>query len=129
MAPKGGKKKAAATVTATISSSEGSQTPTSSLGNINRNVTGVLTSHPQSRDIKVEAFSLQNYGVELITETTLELNYGLRYGLLGLNGCGKSTLMEAIGCGEVPIPKHMVRACDRAGDGLLWVTVTVGGAC
>jgi ATP-binding cassette subfamily F protein 2 len=75
--------------------------------NFNRNVTGVLVSHPQSRDIQVDSFSLQTYGVELIADTRLELNYGLRYGLLGQNGSGKTTLMDAIGSGEVPIPKHM----------------------
>ncbi|XP_057730165.1 uncharacterized protein LOC130945469 [Arachis stenosperma] len=30
-----------------------------------------------------------------------------RYGLLGLNGCGKSILLTAIGCRELPIPEHM----------------------
>jgi len=78
--------------------------------NLNRNVTGVLVSHPQSRDIQVDSFSLQNYGHELIHESRLELNYGLRYGLLGANGCGKSTLMDVLGSREVPLPKHMVRS-------------------
>jgi ATP-binding cassette subfamily F protein 2 len=27
--------------------------------------------------------------------------------LLGLNGCGKSCLLKAIGCRELPIPEHM----------------------
>eukprot|EP00850_Spirogloea_muscicola_P011026 SM000067S20303 [mRNA] locus=s67:224223:228095:+ [translate_table: standard] len=69
--------------------------------------TGVLASHPQSRDIHIESFSLTFHGHELVADTTLELNYGRRYGLLGLNGCGKSTLLEAIGKRELPIPEHI----------------------
>lgn len=56
----------------------------------NRSCTGVLASHEQSRDLKIENFSITFHGVELLTDTKLELNCGRRYGLLGLNGCGKS---------------------------------------
>jgi len=55
----------------------------------NRSCTGVLASHEQSRDVKIENFSITFHGVELLTDTKLELNCGRRYGLLGLNGCGK----------------------------------------
>lgn len=55
----------------------------------NRSCTGVLASHEQSRDLKIENFSITFHGVELLTDTKLELNCGRRYGLLGLNGCGK----------------------------------------
>lgn len=41
-----------------------------------RSTTGVLTSHPQSRDIHFESFSLLYHGHELLTDTRLELNYG-----------------------------------------------------
>nr|QIN90911.1 ATP-binding cassette subfamily F [Eucommia ulmoides] len=72
-----------------------------------RTCTGVLCSHPLSRDIKIESLSLTFHGHDLIVDSTLELNYGRRYGLLGLNGCGKSTLLTSIGCRELPIPEHM----------------------
>lgn len=55
----------------------------------NRSCTGVLASHEQSRDVKIENFSITFHGVELLTDTKLELNCGRRYGLLGLNGCGR----------------------------------------
>jgi ATP-binding cassette subfamily F protein 2 len=45
--------------------------------------TGTLTSHPLSRDIKIENFTLALYGKELIKDATLEFNWGRRYGLLG----------------------------------------------
>ncbi|KAG2585845.1 hypothetical protein PVAP13_6KG414600 [Panicum virgatum] len=72
-----------------------------------RTCTGVLASHPLSRDIHIESLSLTFHGHDLIVDSELELNYGRRYGLLGLNGCGKSTLLTAIGCRELPIPDHM----------------------
>ncbi|KAJ3229397.1 ABC transporter ATP-binding protein arb1 [Chytriomyces hyalinus] len=73
----------------------------------NRSATGVLTSQRDSRDIKVEAFSLMYYSQILISETTIEFNYGRRYGLLGPNGCGKSTFLKSLAAREVPIPDHI----------------------
>ncbi|XVF68521.1 hypothetical protein PTKIN_Ptkin11bG0009300 [Pterospermum kingtungense] len=72
-----------------------------------RTCTGVLCSHPLSRDIRIESLSVTFHGHDLIVDSILELNYGRRYGLLGLNGCGKSTLLTAIGLRELPIPDHM----------------------
>ncbi|XP_054815563.1 ABC transporter F family member 1 [Prosopis cineraria] len=72
-----------------------------------RTCTGVLCSHPLSRDIRIESLSVTFHGHDLIVDSELELNYGRRYGLLGLNGCGKSTLLTALGCRELPIPDHM----------------------
>lgn len=77
------------------------------LGLNDRSTTGVLTSHPQSRDIHFESFTLLFHGHELLQDTKLELNYGRRYGLLGPNGCGKSTLLKALGAREVDIPEHI----------------------
>lgn len=47
------------------------------------------------------------HGRVLITDSTLELTYGKRYGLLGENGCGKSTFLKAIAAREYPIPEHI----------------------
>jgi ABC-type multidrug transport system fused ATPase/permease subunit len=62
-----------------------------------RSTTGVLASHPQSRDIQIDSFTLLYHGHELLADTKLELNFGRRYGLLGLNGCGKSTMLKVCG--------------------------------
>ena len=72
-----------------------------------RNVTGVLGSNPLSRDLKIISFSLQLHGKKLIEDTTLELSYGNRYGLLGSNGAGKSTFLTALASRELPIPDHI----------------------
>eukprot|EP00882_Tetradesmus_deserticola_P006325 GHRQ01006654.1.p1 GENE.GHRQ01006654.1~~GHRQ01006654.1.p1 ORF type:complete len:528 (+),score=237.91 GHRQ01006654.1:258-1841(+) len=72
-----------------------------------RTVTGVLASRPTARDIKIEAFSLGICGNELIQDCSIELTIGRRYGLIGQNGCGKSSFLEAIANREVPIPEHL----------------------
>jgi ATP-binding cassette subfamily F protein 2 len=47
------------------------------------------------------------HGRVLINDTTIEINFGRRYGLLGENGCGKSTLLKAIDKREFPFPEHI----------------------
>jgi ATP-binding cassette subfamily F protein 2 len=72
-----------------------------------RSCTGVLASHPRSRDLKVDSFTVTFHGAEIVTDTMLEFNSGRRYGLVGLNGSGKSTLLQCIANREVPIPEHI----------------------
>merc|ERR1711953_1639238 len=69
--------------------------------------TGVLGIHPMARDIKIDNFSVTFYGKELLQDTKLELSVGNRYGLMGVNGCGKSALMAVLGNREVPIQEHI----------------------
>merc|ERR1719326_503244 len=64
----------------------------------------VLGSQYLNKDVKLEQFSLSLHGKELVKDTTMELTYGARYGLLGLNGSGKSTILAAIRARELPIP-------------------------
>lgn len=45
-----------------------------------RSCTGVLGIHPRSRDIKIDNFSITFHGVEILTDTKVELNCGRRYG-------------------------------------------------
>lgn len=97
-------------------------------------MTGVLASHPNSTDVHISSLSLTFHGQELLSDTSLELNSGRRYGLIGLNGTGnrlartsvclkakskqlimlrffsllgKSMLLSAIGHREIPIPEHI----------------------
>lgn len=53
-----------------------------------RSVAAVLTSHPQSVNLKVDQLTITFHGRELVNDTTLEINMGRRYGLIGLNGSG-----------------------------------------
>lgn len=69
-----------------------------------RSVAGTLTSNPKGLDHKVESLTITFHGREIVVDTKLELNRGRRYGLIGLNGSGKSTIMHAIVNRELPIP-------------------------
>ena len=72
-----------------------------------RTVTGVLASRSTAMDVRIEQFSMQVNGRELVRDCAIELNQGRRYGLLGANGCGKSNLLAAIARREVPVPPHL----------------------
>lgn len=72
-----------------------------------RVTTGVLASLESSRDVKITSASLVFHGKVLFNDTTIEVNYGRRYGLLGENGCGKSTLLKSIAAREFPFPEHI----------------------
>jgi ATP-binding cassette subfamily F protein 2 len=72
-----------------------------------RVTTGVLASLAASRDVKINSASLVFHGKVLFNDTTLEVTYGRRYGLLGENGCGKTTLLKAIDAREFPFPEHI----------------------
>ena len=59
---------------------------------------------PRSKDISVSNFTMLHKGNIMLDETEISLNYGNRYGLLGSNGCGKSTFLKLLGARSVPIP-------------------------
>mmetsp|Transcript_55956 Transcript_55956/g.144383 ORF Transcript_55956/g.144383 Transcript_55956/m.144383 type:complete len:598 (+) Transcript_55956:67-1860(+) len=69
-----------------------------------RAVTGVLASDKRSFDVKFDAFSMQVGGNQLVNDTSIELNRGCRYGLIGENGSGKSNILAAIAQGDLPLP-------------------------
>eukprot|EP00930_Biecheleria_cincta_P026112 TRINITY_DN18463_c0_g1_i2.p1 TRINITY_DN18463_c0_g1~~TRINITY_DN18463_c0_g1_i2.p1 ORF type:complete len:727 (-),score=194.63 TRINITY_DN18463_c0_g1_i2:39-2219(-) len=69
--------------------------------------TGVLASRVLSRDVRIEQVTLSLYGRELIRDATVQINFGRRYGLIGANGSGKSSLLAALACRELPIPDHI----------------------
>ena len=61
----------------------------------------------RARDINVENVTLQHFGGILLDETNVVLNHGNRYGLIGLNGSGKSTFLKALGSRALPIPNSI----------------------
>lgn len=67
------------------------------------------SSAGKSKDIKIENFDLfvGNTSQRVLSDTTLTLSYGHRYGLIGQNGIGKSTLLRALSRRELPVPKHI----------------------
>lgn len=64
-------------------------------------------SSNKSKDIKINSFDVQMPGLRILTDASLTLAYGRRYGLVGQNGIGKSTLLRALARREVSIPTHI----------------------
>lgn len=61
----------------------------------------------KSKDIKVDGIDVTIGGLRILSDTNLTLAYGRRYGLVGQNGIGKSTLLRALSRREVAIPTHI----------------------
>ncbi|KAH0603658.1 uncharacterized protein H6S33_007317 [Morchella sextelata] len=64
-------------------------------------------SQGKSKDIKLDRVDVQIGGLRILSDTTLTLAYGRRYGLVGQNGIGKSTLLRALSRREIAIPTHI----------------------
>jgi ATP-binding cassette, subfamily F, member 3 len=61
----------------------------------------------KSKDVKVDSIDVSISGKRILTDTSLTLAFARRYGLVGQNGIGKSTLLRALSRREVPIPTHI----------------------
>lgn len=61
----------------------------------------------KSKDIKVDGIDVSVGGLRMLTDASLTLAYGHRYGLVGQNGIGKSTLLRSLSFREVAIPSHI----------------------
>ena len=61
----------------------------------------------KSKDIKVEGVDVSIGGKRILSDTTLTMAFGRRYGLVGQNGIGKSTLLRALSRRELAIPTHI----------------------
>ncbi|KAM0865931.1 hypothetical protein ACQ4PT_042942 [Festuca glaucescens] len=59
------------------------------------------------KDIVLENFSVSARGKELLKGASLRISHGRRYGLVGPNGMGKSTLLKLLAWRQVPVPKNI----------------------
>ncbi|KAG7450763.1 ATP-dependent transporter [Guyanagaster necrorhizus] len=66
-----------------------------------------VSSKNKSRDIHLPSIDVNFGSNRILTGATLTLAHGRRYGLIGRNGVGKSTLLRHIAMREVPIPAHI----------------------
>ncbi|KJA29324.1 hypothetical protein HYPSUDRAFT_32729 [Hypholoma sublateritium FD-334 SS-4] len=64
-------------------------------------------SKNKSKDIHLPSIDVNFGSNRILTGATLTLAHGRRYGLIGRNGVGKSTLLRQIAMREVPIPAHI----------------------
>ncbi|QPG75772.1 ATP-binding cassette, regulator of translational elongation [Brettanomyces nanus] len=62
----------------------------------------------RSKDIKIDSFDLfVGDAQRILMDASLTLAFGHRYGLVGQNGVGKSTLLKALSRRQLDIPKHI----------------------
>jgi ATP-binding cassette subfamily F protein 3 len=61
----------------------------------------------KSKDIKLENFDISFAGKRILTDANLTLAFGRRYGVVGKNGIGKSTLLKAMARRELNVPTHI----------------------
>ncbi|TVU20794.1 hypothetical protein EJB05_30390, partial [Eragrostis curvula] len=59
------------------------------------------------RDIVLDNFSVSARGKELLKNASLKISHGRRYGLVGPNGMGKSTLLKLLAWRQVPVPRNI----------------------
>ena len=60
-----------------------------------------------TKDIRIENFDISFGEKVLIQGATVSMAYGRRYGLVGRNGLGKSTLLKMISSRQLIIPAHL----------------------
>lgn len=67
-----------------------------------------------TQDIKVEGFTISTKGRNLFTNATLSIAFGRRYGLVGPNGMGKTTLLKHISNRALNIPPNIdILICEQ----------------
>eukprot|EP00250_Pteridium_aquilinum_P005304 c15419_g1_i1 orf=75-2243(+) len=59
------------------------------------------------KDISIENFSVSARGKELFKNASVKISHGKRYGLVGPNGKGKSTLLKLLAWRQLPVPKNI----------------------
>jgi len=73
-----------------------------------------LTNMENAVDIKIDKFSIAAKGKDLFTNASLLVAQGRKYGLVGPNGHGKTTLLRHIGLRALQIPPNIdVLYCEQ----------------
>merc|ERR1712018_511804 len=75
---------------------------------------GALVQLETAVDIKIDKFSIAAKGKDLFRDASLTIAQGRRYGLVGPNGHGKTTLLRHIGTRSLQIPPNIdVLYCEQ----------------
>ncbi|KAF9675117.1 hypothetical protein SADUNF_Sadunf10G0198000 [Salix dunnii] len=59
------------------------------------------------KDITIDNFSVSARGKELLKNTSVKIAHGRRYGLVGPNGMGKSTVLKLLAWRKILVPKNI----------------------
>ncbi|XP_010515990.1 PREDICTED: ABC transporter F family member 4-like [Camelina sativa] len=65
------------------------------------------TADANVKDITIDSFSVSARGKELLKNASVKISHGKRYGLVGPNGMGKSTLLKLLAWRKIPVPKNI----------------------
>lgn len=65
------------------------------------------TTKGKIKDVKLENFDISFAGKRILSSANLTLAFGRRYGLVGRNGIGKSTLLRTLSKRELNVPTHI----------------------
>ncbi|CAH2064136.1 unnamed protein product [Thlaspi arvense] len=68
---------------------------------------GQDTANANVKDISIDSFSVSVCGKDLLKNVSVKLSHGKRYGLVGPNGTGKSTLLKLLASRKIPVPKNI----------------------
>ncbi|PKA60394.1 ABC transporter F family member 4 [Apostasia shenzhenica] len=68
---------------------------------------GASSADANVRDITIENFSVSARGKELLKNASVKIAHGKRYGLVGPNGMGKSTLLKLLAWRKIPVPRNI----------------------
>lgn len=58
-------------------------------------------------DLNIPNITIIQGGSVLLDNAELQMNHGRKYGLIGRNGVGKSSLLYALARGDFEIPEHL----------------------
>jgi ABC-type molybdenum transport system ATPase subunit/photorepair protein PhrA len=72
---------------------------------------GVRFTGENDDNVHLPSVSLQFKGNELLVDSIMDIIRGHRYGLLGRNGVGKSTLLRQLAAHAIPGIPHGLRIC------------------
>ena len=59
------------------------------------------------KNINIDSFSITAYNLQLFIDAELKIKYGQRYGLIGRNGIGKTTLVKYITAKKLAISEKL----------------------
>jgi len=91
---------------------------------------GANQGQGKTKDIKVDNFDVSIGGTRILTDTNLTLAHGHRYGMVGNNGVGKSTLLRALSRRELAIPTHIsILHVEQEVCVHLWPIIDHTGVC
>ncbi|KAL4599871.1 hypothetical protein ACB092_11G158700 [Castanea dentata] len=59
------------------------------------------------KDVIIDDLSVSVRGKEFLKNTSVKISHGKRYGFVGTNGMGKSTLLKLLAWRKIPVPKNI----------------------